>query len=189
MKKTKLLLAPLLIVMGLHAKPTETIEAKSTDMKETNMKTGTTIGHYQKPGAPIDMTYKSTTVNASEVSDVNITLTTSVQTGSMSVTVTLDDALKQEESIEQNLTFNITPDQKSYPINLQVSSEKDGLYYIRLLTKIDKTTGSKLRAFAVPVYVGENPQPKSKGLNIMKAASGENLSVSQAVETIEIIND
>ncbi len=184
MKKTKLLLAPLLIVMGLNAKPTET-----TEVEASNVKTGTTIGHYQKPGAPIDMTYKSVTVNAGETSDINITLTTTVQTGTMSVTITLDDELNQENSVEQNLTFNITPEQKAYPIDMQVSSVKDGLYYIRLLTKIDKGQGSKLRAFAVPVYVGANPQPKSKGLNIMKAASGENLSVSKAVETIEVIKD
>jgi len=189
MKKTKLLLAPLLIVMGLNAKPTETTEVKSTSMEESNVKTGTTIGHYQKPGAPIDMTYKSITVNANETSDINITLTTTVQTGTMSVTITVDDELKQEESIEKEITFEISPEQKAYPINLQVSSEKDGLYYIRLLTKIDKAQSSKLRAFAVPVYVGANPQPKSKGLNIMKATSGENLSVSKAVETIEVIKE
>ena len=182
MKKTKLLLAPLLIVMGLQAKPTETIE-----VQESNIKTGTTIGHYQKPGAPIDMTYKSSTVNANEIADVNITLNTTVNSGNMSVTITLDDALKQENNVEQNITFNVTPEQKSYPINLQVSAAEDGLYYIRLLTTIDNVSDSKLRAFAVPVYVGANPQPKSKGANIMKATNGENLSVSSAVETIEVL--
>ncbi len=189
MKKTKLLLAPLLIVMGLNAKPTETNQVQNIDTTTSNVKTGTTIGHYQKPGAPIDMTYKSTTVKAGEPSDVNISLTTTVKSGSMSVTITLDDELKQEESVSKEMTFQLSPEQKSYPINLQVSAEKNGLYYIRLLTKIDKAQSSKLRAFAVPVYVGANPQPKNKGLNIMKAKSGENLSVSKAVETIEVIND
>ena len=180
MKKTKLLLAPLLIVMGLYAKPTNTI---------VNVKTGTTLNHYQKPGAPINMSYKSTTVSADEVADINISLSTTVQTGTMSVTITLDDELKQEESISNEITFGLSPDQKVYTINLRVSSAKDGLYYIRLLTKIDKATSSKLRAFAVPVYVGENPHPKNEGLHIMKATSGENLSVSKAVETIEVIDD
>ena len=181
MKKTKLLLAPLLIVMGLNAKPLE--------VQNVNVKTGTTLGHYQKPGAPIDMSYKSTTVNANETADINISLSTSVKAGSMSVTITLDDELKEEESISNEITFELSPDQKTYAINLRVSAKKDGLYYIRLLTKIDKASGSKLRAFAVPVYVGENPHPKNKGLNIMKARSGENLSVSKAVETIEVIDD
>jgi len=184
MKTTKLLLAPLLIVMGLQAKP-----AEETKVENSNIKTGTTIGHYQKPGAPIDMTYKSVTVNAGEISDINITLSTTIKSGTMSVSMTFDDALKKENSVEENLTFEITPEQKSYPINLQVSSAKDGLYYIRLLTQIDKLQGSKLRAFAVPIYVGANPQPKNKGLHIMKAVSGENLSVSKAVETIEVLDE
>jgi len=184
MKTTKLLLGPLLIVMGLQAKP-----AEETKVENANIKTGTTIGHYQKPGAPIDITYKSTTVDANEISDINIILTTTVKTGTMSVIITFDDELKQEETVSKEITFELSPEQKSYPINLQVSAEKNGLYYIRLLTKIDKAQSSKLRAFAVPVYVGANPQPKSKGLHIMKAASGENLSVSKAVETIEVIND
>jgi len=38
MKTTKLLLAPLLIVMGLQAKP-----AEETKVENTNVKTGTTI--------------------------------------------------------------------------------------------------------------------------------------------------
>ncbi len=184
MKKTKLLLAPLLIVMGLNAKPTET-----TEVQDTNIKTGTTIGHYQKPGAPIDMSYKSSAVKANETADINITLSTTVQTGTMSVTITFDDALKQESSVEQNVTFEVTAEQKTYPINLQASAAEDGLYYIRLLTKIDKLEGSKLRAFAVPVYIGENPKPKSKSANIMKAVGGENLSVSKAIETIEILDE
>jgi len=181
MKKTKLLLAPLLMVMGLQAKPTE-----ETKVENSNIKSGTTIGHYQKPGAPIDMSYDSTKVNAGEVSDINITLTTSATSGTMHVSIAFDEAIKNENNTEENLTFEITPEQRSFPINLQASSSEDGLHYIRLLTKVDKGTASKLRAFAVPMYVGE-PKPKAKSANIMKAMSGENISVSKAVETIEVI--
>ena len=181
MKKTKLLLAPLLIVMGLQAKPTE-----ETKVENSNIKSGTTLGHYQKPGAPIDMSYDSTKVNAGEVSDINITLTTSAISGTMQVSLTFDEAIKNVNNTEENLTFEITPEQRSFPINIQASSDIDGLHYIRLLTKVDKGTASKLRAFAVPVYIGE-PKPKAKSANIMKAMSGENISVSKAVETIEII--
>jgi hypothetical protein len=181
MKKTKLLLAPLLIVMGLQAKPSE-----ETKVENSNIKSGTTIGHYQKPGAPIDMSYDSTKVNAGEVSDINITLTTSATSGTMHVSIAFDEAIKNDSNTEENLTFEITSEQRSFPINIQASSSIDGLHYIRLLTKVDKGTASKLRAFAVPMYVGE-PKPKAKSANIMKAMSGENISVSKAVETIEVI--
>ena len=182
MKKTKLLLAPLLIVMGLNAKPSQEAKAETS-----NIKTGTTIGHYQKPGAPIDMTYNSTKVNTGEVSDINITLTTTANSGNMNVKLTFDKAIKNESNTDENLTFKVTPNQKNFTINIKASSEIDGLHYIRLLTKIDKGTASKLRAFAVPVYIGEI-KPKSKS-NIMKANNGENISVSKAVETIEVIDD
>jgi len=181
MKRTKLLLAPLLILVGLHANPTE-----ETNVENSNIKSGTTLGHYQKPGAPIDMSYNSTKVNAGEVSDINITLTTSATSGTMHVSITFDDAIQNVSNTEENLTFEITPEQRTFPINIQASSAEDGLHYIRLLTKVDKGTDSKLRAFAVPMYVGE-PKPKAKSINVMKAMSGENISVSKAVETIEVI--
>ena len=181
MKKTKLLLAPLLIIMGLQAKPLE-----ETKVENSNIKTGTTIGHYQKPGAPINMSYESTKVDAGEVSNINITLTTTTNNGTMNVSITFDDAIKNESHTKEKLTFKITPEQKSFKIKIQASSEKDGLHYIRLLTSLDRGTASKLRAFAVPLYVGEL-KPKAKSINIMKAMNGENISVSKAVETIEVI--
>jgi hypothetical protein len=172
MKLKTLILTPLLILIGLHAESM----------------TGTTIGHYSKPGAPIDMTYLSNSTDNNEstrIYDVNITLTSTVRYGTMKVKLTLDDHLTPISSIEKELSFEITPEQKNYPINLQVSASEDGLYYIRLLTKIDKGVGSKLRAFAVPVQVGEK-----KKLNInssmMKSHSGENISISKAVETITV---
>ncbi|SFV67469.1 hypothetical protein MNB_SV-14-160 [hydrothermal vent metagenome] len=169
--KTLLLTAPL-ILMGLHA------ESMS----------GTTIGHYAKPGAPIDMTYLSHSTDNNESSkkyDVNITLTTTVRYGTMKVKVTFDDALIPLTSIDKELSFEITPEQKKYPINMQVSAKEDGLHYIRLLTKIDKGRGSKLRAFAVPVQVGEKKILKRNSV-MMKSHSGENISISKAVETISV---
>lgn len=186
MKTTQLLLLPLFIFMGLQAEPIQSIE---DSLKESNIKTGTTIGHYQKPGAPIDMTYLSSNVAKNEISDINITLTTSVQTGNMDVMMTFDEKLTLMSDFDENLTFEITPEQRKYPINLQVSASEDGLYYIRLLTKIDKGLGSQLRSFAVPVYIGDNPQPQTRGTQIMKAMSGENISVSKAIETIEVLDE
>ena len=173
MKLKTLVLTPLLILIGLHAESM----------------TGTTIGHYSKPGAPIDMTYlsKSTDDNKStRIYDVNITLTSTVRYGTMKVKLRLDNNLTALSPMEKELTFEITPEQKKYPINLQVSAPEDGLYYIRLLTKIDKGVGSKLRAFAVPVQVGERKRLNRNAV-MMKSNSGENISISKAIETVTII--
>jgi len=169
MKVKTLLLTPLFILMGLNAQPL----------------TGTTLGHYSKPGAPINMTYISDPVNKNETTDVNITLTTTVRSGTMNILLNLDPNLTEKSNIGKEVSFEITPNTKQYFINLKVSSASDGLFYIRLLSKIDKGAGSKMRAFAVPVLVGENPKKvKSINLSTMKPDNGEHLSISKAVETI-----
>jgi hypothetical protein len=184
MKTTTLLLAPLLIVMGLQAKPENTPTESLS-----NIKTGTTIGHYAKPGAPIDMTYTSTTVNVDEVSDINITLSSNINYGTMKVELTFDDKLVQISKVAKQLTFQITPQQKTYTISLKAKSTEEGLFYIRLLTKIDKGTGSQLRSFAVPIYIGDNPKPRTKSTQVQKRSGGENLSISKAIETIEVVEE
>lgn len=171
MKLTKLLIAPLFIVMGINSEP----------MK------GTTVGHYAKPGAPIDITYTTQSHKNNEnnkLYDVNITLTTTVHNGIMKVQLNTGENLTSISSIEKEITFEITPKKRKYPINLQVLAKKDGLYYIRLLAKIDRGIGSKLRAFAVPVQIGKKiVKPDTI---MMKSNSGENISISKAVETIKI---
>ena len=171
MKLKMLLLTPLLLLIGLNAQPV----------------TRTTLGHYSKPGAPVDIKYiTSDDVKKNETTDVNITLIPTVRSGTMSVLLTLDDKLSQRSSVEKNLTFNITSIQRKYPINLQVSSKEDGLYYIRLLIKIDKGLGSKMRAFAVPVTIGKGKKVTTRSTIMMKGNNGENISVSRAVETIRV---
>jgi len=147
---------------------------------------GTTVGHYAKPGAPIDMSYVSKSHGNDEenrVYDVNITLSTTVHYGTMSAKINVDDKLTPLSTVEKEMHFELNPEKKKYHIDMQVSAKEDGLYYIRLLTKIDKGVGSKLRAFAVPVQVGEKKRLDVNTM-IMKSHSGENISISKAVETI-----
>jgi len=172
---TKLLMVSLLIIGGV------------TMAKNDKIAKGTTIGHYQKPGAPVDITYSSTKVGLNEVADINISLTTSVKSGEMEVKIDVDKNLELIGEQYSSIYFNLSPNQKSYDINMRVKSSKDGLYYIRLLTKIDSISGAKMRALAVPVYIGKAQLKKKNKLTIMKAIGGENISVSKAQETIEII--
>jgi len=170
MKLKALLLTPLLLLIGLNAE----------------VMTGTTKGHYSKPGAPIDMAYVTNSVDKNETADINITLTTTVRRGTMHVLLTLDKNLTEVSPVEKEITFEITPEQKEYNLNLKLSSLEDGLYYVRLLTKIDKGVGSKLRAFAVPVTIGKG-RVRKKGVVMMKAMNGENITVSKAIETIKVL--
>jgi len=176
-KTTKLLIASLLItgITGVAV------------AKDNTIAKGTTIGHYQKPGAPVDVTYNSTKVAVNEVADINISLSTSLKSGEMEVKIDVDKNLEQMGEKYSSISFSLSPNQKSYDIHLKVKSSKDGLYYIRLLAKINSASGAKMRALAVPVYVGDGKLKKKNKQTIMKAMSGENISVSKAEETIEII--
>jgi hypothetical protein len=176
MKTIILILTALLFILELNAK---------------ELSSNSTFHQYSKPGAPIDMHYTSEKVDINETSDVNITLTTTVTRGTLSVLIHLDKNLNSLRAFDNNLTFEIMPNQQDFLINLQVKSEYQGLYYLRLLTKIDKGYGIKLRSFAVPIYVGEKVKITSKDINLtMKALGlGENISVSKAIETIEVVKE
>ncbi len=176
MKKIIFILTALLFTLTINAK---------------DISSNSTVHQYSKPGAPIDMTYNSEKVDRNEASDVNITLTTSITKGMLSVSINLDENLSSINEFDNNLNFEIMPSQQDFLINLQVKSEHSGLYYIKLLTKVDKGYGIKLRSFAVPIYIGEKAGILKKGIDPqMKAlSSGENISISKAIETIEIVNE
>ena len=160
-------------------------------MNAKELSSNSTMHHYAKPGAPIDMSYTSQKVDINETSDVNITLTTSVKQGSISTIINLDDNLISLKEIDNNSTFSVTPEQQIFLINLQVKAKREGLYYIKLLTKVDKGYGAKLRSFAVPIYVGKNAGIKKHHNNeqMKLMGAGENISVAKAVETIQVVNE
>ncbi|NEW60619.1 hypothetical protein GSY74_04925 [Sulfurovum sp. bin170] len=180
MKKTKLLLSCLLMA-GLTG---EIAMAKDNQIAE-----GTTIGfeHCMKPGAPIDITYKATKVGLNEVADINVTLTTSIGAGDMVVTIDFDEKLKRESEVYDSMRFSLSDTTNDYKLNFKASSSEDGLYYIRFLAKIENGGSTRMRAMAVPVYVGDGKLKRKGNRVIMKAVGGENISVSKAEETIEVI--
>ena len=148
---------------------------------------GTTIGKYQKPGAPIDIRYQSKRVKLNEPSDVNISFTTPLKSGEMEVNINIDKDLKSIGEVYNEITYSLNPHQKEYNLDLRVTSSKNGLYYIRLLTKVNGKSGVKTRAFAVPIYIGSGKLQKKSHQVVMKASGGENLSISKAEESVEVI--
>ena len=155
--------------------------ASTAKTSEPKLITGTSVGKYAKPGAPVDITYTSQNVEVGESAEVNIDLSTSIQTGTMSVKIKMDKQLTAGQKIDKNISFTLEKNTNIYPLKMSVSAEADGVYYIKLLVTI-KGKGS--RAFAVPVYIGEGRVKKSK-VSVQKTASGENISVSKAVESVE----
>ena len=141
---------------------------------------GTSVGKYAKPGAPVDIRYETQHVNIGAISDINIILTSSSTMGTMKVIVKVDKGLDEVSSVEKHLSFDLSEGKNEYPIALQVSADEDGLYYIKLLVSIK---GKGMRAFVVPVYVGDGVL-KTKKAAVEKTEKGENISVSAGQETI-----
>ncbi len=46
-----------------------------------------------------------------------------------------------------------------------------------------------MRVFAVPVYIGSGKLNKHSKQQLMKAFNGENISISKAEETIELLEE
>lgn len=152
------------------------------------VKTITTKGKYRKPGAPIDMTHTEARVAIGEVAQIDVTFSTSLQSGNIEIEVTLDEGLESVEQLSSVTSFQLSTDKKDYAMKFNVSAKKDGLYYIRLLSKAGEGEAIRMRSFAIPVYVGEGQLKKKGKQQIMKVMGGENLSVSQAQETIEYVD-
>jgi LEA14-like dessication related protein len=149
-------------------------------VKEPILVKGTSIGEYKKPGAPVDISYISEHVESGDVSRVVIVLMTRVKTGMMKVKVKLGKGLEEISNVDKQLSYDLDTDTIEYPLNMEVSAEEDGLYYIKLHVSIK---GKGMRAFAVPVYFGEG-KIKTQNTAVAKTQEGENIIVSPAQETI-----
>jgi len=163
-----------------------TLNAKEVEMYSSQ-------NYYAKPGAPITISHaKKIIADVNQTTDINITLSSSVNSGTLSVTTNIDEALEVNNEFDANASYNIQPNQQDFIMNFQVKPMKEGILYIKLLTKIKTAYSTKLRSFAVPIYVGkyEKPTVKSISANSFKAlGTSENISVSKAKETIEVVKE
>ena len=156
------------------------VTAFTSKVKEPVLVKGTSEGAYQKPGAPVEIKYTSEHVDAGEVSKVDIVLMPRAESGTMKVKIKLSKALEEISNVDKKLSFDLESPGKEYPIALEVLAEEDGLYYVKVQVVIE---GKGMRAFAVPVYVGEG-KLKTDTSAVEKTQKGENISVSAAEETI-----
>lgn len=175
MKKIKLLaLSSLVVITSLTAmsakvkKPIETVE-------------GTSVGQYAKPGAPVDIQYKTTHIDVGEVSNIDITfITREVAQKEMKIKIAVDKNLNVVSG-KSSYIFQPKEGKNENSIKLKLSGFSDGEYFIRIFVDM----GNKgMRAFTVPVRVGDFRKTMQKTKHFQKGTSGENITVSQGVETI-----
>ncbi|CAA6805585.1 MAG: Unknown protein [uncultured Sulfurovum sp.] len=157
-----------------------TVKVEGTSKKVYEVLEGDTMQIEGKRGLEVDLTYKSEHVDVGETSDVNILLHTKINSGILKVNVKgLDDALVGLE--EQNLEFKLSNNNKTFPIDLQLSSAKEGIHYINLTLLVE---GQGSRVLAVPVNIG-NISAKINNKSVETTPNGVAISVSSAQEDIK----
>jgi hypothetical protein len=148
MKILKILLTSTLLVtipaMAMTSKIKEGTKTVYTVLE------GDSKDRYSKPGLAVNLSYKSEHVGVGEASDVNITITTALSEGTLKVKL---KALENDEwdLEEKNLEFKLSKTENSFPINLQLSSENEGQYYLSVFVSLEGEGG---RVFEVPVNIG-----------------------------------
>lgn len=162
-----------------------------TTLNAQEVKVYSSMHHYSKPGAPINISYPEVRMDLNETADVNLTLTTSITEGMVYINTVLDKNLESNSKLDTNASYQIKPNQQSFLMNFEVKAKQEGLFYIRLLTKVESKFSKKLRTFAVPIYVGSQKKPVEKSLttSFKAVGSSENISVSQAKESIQVIKE
>jgi len=155
--------------------------AFTAKVKAPKLVTGTSIGKYAKPGAPVDIRYTTEHVSVGDTSIVSLKLTSTASSGSMQVAINIDKSLETVGNVPLRRSFNLEGVGKVYPLDFSVVGSSDGVFYIKLFVEMK---GKGFRVFVIPVHVG-NAKVKKARKALQKNAQGENISVSKAVETIK----
>lgn len=156
------------------------LQAFTAKVDKPQLVQGSSVGKYNKPGAPVEIEYRSEHVTIAEVSKVDISLMPTITDGTMDVKINVDKELTELTNLDKTLSFELTKRDKKYPLHMEVSSQYEGLYYIRVLVSMK---GKGMRAFAVPVYVGSGILKQNRA-NVMKTKSGEEMNLFSAEERI-----
>ncbi|CAA6802705.1 MAG: Unknown protein [uncultured Sulfurovum sp.] len=141
---------------------------------------GNSMNIQGKPGLAVELSYKSAHVEVGELSDVNITLMTDLDSGTLKVNLKPLEA--NSIGLEaQNLEFELSKSMNYFPINLQVNTIREGIHYINVTLSLE---GEGLRVLAVPVNVGTISNALTNK-TVETTDTGVNISVSSAQEEIK----
>jgi len=174
---TTLLMATVLTNVGVMAM---TSKVKSEDKVVYEVLVGDSNELEGKAGLSVDVNYKSQHVDVGVTSDVNITISTGVSNGILKVNVRplKENVINLEE---KDFEFMLTKGTKSFPINLQISSQESGIHYINLTMSVE---GQGSKVVAIPVNIG-TVSNKIENKVVEKTEKGVAISVSSAEEEIK----
>ncbi|MEE9303235.1 MAG: hypothetical protein V3U84_05565 [Thiotrichaceae bacterium] len=121
---------------------------------------GDTKNQYSKPGAPVQLSYTSTKVQAGEESQIDLIFSTQTfdemnKEGAISINVTVDNGLTIS-NLSSVFDIQLEPNTTDYPISFSASADSSGLYYVNIFASMLVGANNMNRAFAIPVQVGSD---------------------------------
>ncbi|MBO1256165.1 hypothetical protein J3L16_10765 [Alteromonas sp. 5E99-2] len=137
--------------------------------------------NYQKPGAPIEMTYKVLTQAAQAGDEVEIEVsfdspvksTISTKLNPLKNMSLVNDKTSWQSHVAKSGEFESLP-------NLKLKAQADGLYYVTLVASIEVDGNVQSKPFVIPIKVGKgNVNLESSG-EIIVDESGNKLIVHKA---------
>ncbi len=142
---------------------------------------------YMKPGASVYLTHNYDGKTAvGEIENITVTLTEAYDTGTLTATILPTDGLTiYSDTRMHSFAMNGAAE---HTLNVQVSANTDGVYYLNLQMVVEDGTGNVMRrSGGVAIYVGANALPQKQRALIAGSAdvAGEpGLIVMDAEEEI-----
>ena len=166
------------LTLGLVACGAEVQTEQPTDVSS---KKATHSHSYQKPGAPIEMTYQVLT-QAPQVGD-EIEIEVSFDSSIKSMISTQMNAAKGLEFLNENTSWQSFANKsglfESLP-RLRVIAPSEGLFYINLVASIEEDGKVQSRPFVIPVKVGNGEVKLESTGQVITDENGQKLIVHKA---------
>ena len=175
MRKTKLLILAFFLA-------NTSLSAMSAKIKKpTKVLEGTSSGQHAKLGAPVSISHTISSADINEILNADITFITHVQKRSkIKIKIIADKNLNIVHKKNNYLLF-ADKNKNQNSIHLKLSSAVEGEHFINVMVDMGR---KGMRAFSVPVVIGNRKKISVKNTNNTKGSSGENISISEGKETI-----
>ena len=157
-----------------------------SNSQNINVLKNSTIGQYQKPGAPIDLTYSSTIVpNVGDIIEVTLTFSGSLKSNNKIKVSVVPDKSLELYNFTNNVVFDMSIPNTKPKIDLSIYSSQLGLVYLNIFVEyyLDNKKTSN-RVFSVPIKTGINSKPILQKSGFTHRDSSGNLLIIQEAETV-----
>jgi len=185
-KTTTMLITGLALACAQGCSSQQTVEAENQAPTVQDTKTVENYNApYQKPGAAVTFTHTYKGHTELGVTDTfQVVMSERYESGTMSVSIRADEGLDvSADTLQAEFPMENSDNQV---IDISVSAQASGKYYVNLLATVDDGTGQTMRRnYAIAIIVGDASAKPSPASGIEETESGEKIIIMPAQETIK----